>query len=224
MKVSEVYRAPQGEGPCLGVPSVFVRLAICNLKCVWCDTPFTWDTRLGPIAYDQATPAELAKSVEQLNTGHVVFTGGEPMLQSSELMETMNLLGYGYLIEVETAGTVMPTPEMLNRVHQWNVSPKLENSGNPIEKREVPDVLRRFSAMPNAWFKFVIKSSQDLLEVQELQRKYQLVKSHVILMPEGTDSAESLKNSVWVSEAAEGLGYRFTPRLHVLLYGKERGR
>src|SRR3954462_4202640 len=87
MKVSELFYSIQGEGKLMGVPSVFVRASGCNLRCVWCDTPYaSWDPE-GP----DVSVAEILRRVCEFNCDHVVLTGGEPMIMP-EIVELCSLL------------------------------------------------------------------------------------------------------------------------------------
>ena len=74
----------------------------------------------------------------------------------------------GHRIEVETNGTIQPISSLRQNVAQWNVSPKLANSGNAARRRVVDAPLRWFGQSQNAWFKFVIDVPADLDEVTEL--------------------------------------------------------
>src|SRR5215469_9962101 len=76
LKIAEIFYSLQGEGSLVGVPSVFVRTSGCNLRCVWCDTPYTsWH----PEGEERTLPSIVAE-VEQYPARHVVVTGGEPMI------------------------------------------------------------------------------------------------------------------------------------------------
>ena len=76
MRVAEIYRSVQGEGFLSGVESAFVRASGCNLRCWYCDTPFTSWTPEG----DDLAVEEILSRVVELGASHVVLTGGEPML------------------------------------------------------------------------------------------------------------------------------------------------
>ncbi|MBI4908810.1 MAG: 7-carboxy-7-deazaguanine synthase QueE, partial [Acidobacteria bacterium] len=120
MKISEIFYSIQGEGVLAGVPSVFVRTSGCNLRCVWCDTPYTsWS----PEGVDM-TIAAIVERVAADSKGHVVVTGGEPMIQPQIGELTRALRGLGQHITIETAGTVAPEVEC----DLMSISPKLSNS------------------------------------------------------------------------------------------------
>ncbi|HEY7391081.1 MAG TPA: 7-carboxy-7-deazaguanine synthase QueE, partial [Bryobacteraceae bacterium] len=102
MKIAEVFYSVQGEGSLVGVPSVFVRTSGCNLRCVWCDTPYaSWNPEGQELSLDQIV-AEVKKHAAK----HVVVTGGEPMIAPEIVPLTKRLRQLGLHITVETAGTV----------------------------------------------------------------------------------------------------------------------
>ena len=211
----------------MGVPSVFLRLATCNLACRWCDTKYTWDWQ----NFDYQTEVmeldrgEIERRVRAFDCTHVVITGGEPMLQQADLEPLVeSLAADGYTFEVETNGTIVPNPGMLRHIGQWNVSPKLRTSGNTPEERQIPLALEAFARLPEAYFKFVVTGESDIDEVCALRDRYNLPPDRVLLMPEGRTPDALEKKSSWISEACMKHGFRFTTRLHILLWGDERGR
>jgi organic radical activating enzyme len=173
----------------------------------------------------QVGVAEVARQVCVLALENVVITGGEPLLQQRQLVELATVLKRaGKRIEVETSGTVQPGDVLSTNIDQWNVSPKLANSRNHDDKRKVPEVLNHFASQPNAFFKFVVVAPDDLLEVEELVAQYSLNPAHVLLMPEGRTPKDVMERSSWLAAACQTHGYRFTTRLHVILWGDKRGR
>ena len=207
----------------MGVPSVFLRLATCNLSCRWCDTKYTWDWQ----NFDYETEvADLEESeVQAFDCSHLVITGGEPMLQQAGLAPLVKSLSEeGYTFEVETNGTIVPAPEMLRYIGHWNVSPKLHTSGNPSAGSQVPSALEVFAGLPEAYFKFVVTGESDVGEVCALRDRYGLEPDRVLLMPEGRTPDALARKSAWLSEACVKNGFRFTTRLHIILWGDERGR
>src|SRR6476469_5476749 len=120
MKSSEIFYSLQGEGWLVGVPSVFVRASGCNLRCTWCDTPYTsWEPE-GP----DVSVEEIVRQVRAFDTKHVVLTGGEPMIMPEIVPLAEALKSHGHHITIETAATVFkPLPLGLA-----SLSPKLSNS------------------------------------------------------------------------------------------------
>ncbi|MGE5183506.1 MAG: hypothetical protein ACM31C_15650 [Acidobacteriota bacterium] len=194
-----------------------------------CDTKYTWDwtshdRSLEVIELDEAVCAERVSEIGGSNVHNVVVTGGEPLLQQPALVTlARSLRARGLRIEVETNGAIEPTSELAGLVDQWNVSPKLESSGNRRSARLRVGPLSWFSGAPNASFKFVVSRPEDLVEVEALQRQFEIPAGRVILMPEGTDADALAGRSTWIAEECARRGYRFSTRLHVLLWGSRRG-
>lgn len=219
----EIFATVQGEGISAGVPAVFVRLADCNLRCTWCDTKYTWDWKRYDkkastiaLSLDEIRAAILEAAGEGVRT--VVFTGGEPLLQQAELAELAAMLDHR--LEVETNGTIVPNEALAARVEQWNCSPKLASSGNGERARLKPEVLAWFAARPNAQIKLVVTSEEDVAEVRALG----LPAEKIILTPEGTDATMLSERSRWLAGQCTTHGYRMGTRLHVFVWGAERGR
>ena len=171
MRIAEVFYSIQGEGSLVGVPSVFVRTSGCNLRCTWCDTPYTsWNPEGA-----ETSVADLVRGVDLFGARHVVVTGGEPMLapQISEL--TLALKAAGQHITVETAGTVFVsvTADLMS------ISPKLANSTPHTREggrwaaqherlRLQPAVLRKLLGHYEYQLKFVIAAAEDMGEVRQI--------------------------------------------------------
>ncbi len=223
----EVFYSLQGEGATIGTPTVFLRLALCNLTCTWCDTRYTWDWKHYDFKREVlALPAEeLERRIVEFGCPHLVITGGEPLMQQQKLAPlALSLRQRGFYIEVETNGTLAPSAAMVAAVSQWNVSPKLANSGNSPQRREVPQALAAFRDLSNSYFKFVLVEPADLEEVCRLVERYALPPQRTILMPEGTTPEAITARGKWVAQACAQRGFRFSTRLHILLWGDERGR
>ncbi|GIW18758.1 7-carboxy-7-deazaguanine synthase QueE [Tepidiforma sp.] len=221
----EIFASIQGEGVSMGLPSTFVRLAICNLRCRWCDTAYTWDwARFERAASTLVLAADdVAEAVRALPPRNVVVTGGEPLLQRRQLVPLIAALrAEGYRFEVETNGTVGPGP-LAGLIDQFNVSPKLAHSGNEGLRRIAPAALRELAATGRAWFKFVVAEPADLAEVREVCAAAEIAPGRVVLMPEGTSAAVLAERGRWLAELCARDGYRFSTRLHILLWGDRRG-
>lgn len=195
-----------------------------------CDTPYTWDwseydpkaetMTMDPVAVAERVEVEAGEAVR-----NVIFTGGEPMIQQAHLEPVARRLAEaGFHLEVETNGTVVPTDGMARAIDQWNVSPKLATSGNRASAREVPEALEWFARSPAAWWKFVITVPEDVDEVMEIVQRYGVPRERVILMPEGVDPETALERSRWLAETCQETGFRLGERLHIYMWGAQRGR
>ncbi|QOV91105.1 7-carboxy-7-deazaguanine synthase QueE [Humisphaera borealis] len=228
MKLSELFYSIQGEGKLVGVPSVFIRASGCNLRCTWCDTPYaSWNPE-----GDDVPVAEIMRQVAAIGAKHVVITGGEPMIMPDIEDLCVALKSAGHHITIETAATVWKdVPHDLA-----SLSPKLANS-TPTEREEGKyaaaherqrlnySVIQRFiDSAPVFQLKFVVAGEADLTEIEQiLARLDDWTPADVLLMPEGTDAATLNSRTHWVSEVCKKRGYRFCPRLHVMMYGNRRG-
>src|SRR5512142_50016 len=120
LKIAELFYSIQGEGALIGVPSVFVRTSGCNLRCSWCDTPYTsWHPEGTELSLGQILDEVLAHPAR-----HVVVTGGEPMIAPEIIPLTERLREASLHITIETAGTVFK-PVACDLM---SISPKLSNS------------------------------------------------------------------------------------------------
>lgn len=223
--ISELFESVQGEGPSVGIPSIFLRLGLCNLQCTFCDTPFTWDFKRFDKSKELVSRAleELAPAIDAYRSLNLVVTGGEPLLQDEALSALLERLPR-HRVEIESAATRMPSDALFARVDQWNLSPKLAGSGNAEGHRIKPEVLSRFAALPKASFKFVIAGEDDLEEVDALVARFSIPAERVILMPEGVSDEVLIPRGRALVERAIERGYRYGHRLHITLYGDERGR
>lgn len=226
LAVSELFGPTlQGEGPSAGRPASFIRLSGCLLACRWCDTPYTWDwTRFDRSAEQRRMPvADVAAWALGQPAGLVVITGGEPLLQARQLAGLVPALtGAGLEVEIETSGTLAPPPALAGEGVTFNVSPKLANSGMPAARRIRGEALRALAGSGRARFKFVATGLGDLDEIAGLREAYGL--DPVWVMPEGTTSAAVLDGMRLLADEVIARGWHLAPRLHVLLWGDQRGR
>lgn len=224
--VAEVFGPTfQGEGPSVGRRAGFVRLGRCNLDCSWCDTPYTWDwDRYDPTSeLRRESVATILEQLDAMRPEMVVVTGGEPLLQQRRLVPLLQACAArGWPVEIETNGTIAPDDRLRALVGQWNVSPKLANSGIPLDKRIRAEALASLRATGTAVFKFVVTQAADLDEVVDLVEAHEL--EPVWIMPEGTDPTTLLEHARQLAGPVLDRGWNLTLRLHVLLWGDERGR
>jgi 7-carboxy-7-deazaguanine synthase len=222
MKIAEIFYSLQGEGSLLGVPSVFVRTSGCNLRCSWCDTPYTsWQPEGEEMAVDEILARVLVHPAR-----HAVLTGGEPMIQPQLIPLSRALRQAGWHITIETAGTV----DADVACDLMSISPKLANS-TPIgdwairheNTRINLPVLRTLMAKCAYQLKFVVAAPADLAEIRSLIATLGADPGNVILMPEGRSPELLRERSLWLAPLCLEHGYRLSPRLHVDLWGDRRG-
>lgn len=228
LRIAEVFSSIQGEGIWVGTPSTFVRVSGCNLRCVWCDTPYaSWEP--------EGDTLEVSRVLQQVYTfpnRHVVVTGGEPLL-FDPIEELVGALAESdCIVTIETAGTVHRTlPCGL-----MSISPKLANSTPPESSgwRDRHEATRLQTAVLQALIsehayqlKFVVNPDEGLHDLDEIDAILSALKGvnqeRVVLMPEGTDSATLARRSALLVPVCVERGWRLSPRLHVDLFGNTRG-
>jgi len=247
MRIAELFHSIQGEGRLAGVPSVFVRTSGCNLRCWFCDTPYTsWEPE-----GEQRTVDDLLREIDAIDCGHVVVTGGEPMLFDEVVPLTQRLRERGRHITIETAGTVdFPVAADL-----MSISPKLANStptedathaegiggirgltsparrddagwaARHDERRHRPEVIRRLIRDYDYQLKFVIDVPDDVGDVERWLAEFpQVTPDRVYLMPQAIDRETLTEKTRWLAEIVKAHRWRLSPRLHVDLWGNTRGR
>jgi 7-carboxy-7-deazaguanine synthase len=223
LKISEIFYSVQGEGMLVGVPSVFVRTSGCNLRCGWCDTPYTSWRPEG----EERSVDSIMEEVNSYGASHVVITGGEPMIAPGMDELTHRLTQH---LTIETAGTV----DAHVRCDLMSISPKLANStphardnGRWADQHErlryQPEILRRLIQLYPYQLKFVITEPGDLKQVNAIVSDIGALRSRVVLMAEGIDAVILAERGRWLADIAKQEGFRMTPRLHIDLWGNRRG-
>jgi 7-carboxy-7-deazaguanine synthase len=226
MKINEIFYSLQGEGFLAGVPSVFVRIDGCPLRCRWCDTKYAWDQKAGK----NYSINKIIQTVQQWPCKFVVTTGGEPMVNPDLPKLVQELKAADKHITIETAG-IAYIPDM--PCDLMSISPKLSNS-NPkdpalakIHKDSRLDlaVLSKLIDSYQFRLKFVVDSEADLPEIQQtLEKLGNVDKEKVMLMPQAATRDELLLKSPMVAEMCKQTGFAFSQRLQVLLWNNQKGR
>ena len=225
--ISEIFRSRQGEGRLTGTDSLFVRLSGCNLRCWFCDTPYTsWEPDGSQVSLD-----EIIRQVADAPSTHVVITGGEPMLSPQLTELTQKIQALGRHVTIETAGTIV------QEVHcdLMSISPKLSNSTPSAERagawrkrheatRHRADVIQRLIEGYDYQLKFVVDTSDDLVEVDRYLSEFPAVEpGHVWLMPQGIAIAELRQRETWLGPHCQSRGFQLCSRRQIEWYGNKRG-
>jgi 7-carboxy-7-deazaguanine synthase len=232
MQIAEIYQSLQGEGLLAGTPSVFVRTSGCNLRCHWCDTPFTsWEPTGTPMAV-----GEIVTAVEAFGRRHVVVTGGEPLLFPETVAVCRELRQRGHHVTIETAATVLPEPPSRDPIADlMSISPKLASSGPPADTpggwaarhaatRRRDDVLETLMRHAPWQLKFVIDSPADLAEAEGwlADLGVHVAGGAVLMMPQGANADDLARTTAWLAAACERRGYRLAHRHHIEWFGHAR--
>lgn len=224
MKIAEIFHSVQGEGKLAGAPSVFVRTSGCNLRCVWCDTPYTsWN----PEGKEQSVD-EIVRTVLGHKSKYAVVTGGEPLIAPGVVDLTAKLRAEGLHITIETAGTVSADVAC----DLMSISPKLAHS-TPVDDprwaqvhertRLRYDVLEQLRDEYQCQWKFVVAAPDDIDEIDQIAQRLKLNPDDVLLMAEGRSPAAIADKAQWIVPLCLERGYRYSPRIHVDIWGDKRG-
>lgn len=226
MRIAEIFYSVQGEGCLVGMPSIFVRASGCNLRCVWCDTPYTSWRPQG----EEWNVKQILREISNYPSRHVVVTGGEPLLAPDLEELATELKQSGKHITVETAATIYK-PIACNLV---SMSPKLANStpwqrangqfAAMHEARRLDiSVIQQFINGYDYQLKFVVEQRTDFDEIRAIVGALDRVDpARVLIMAQGTTRSQLRAKTPWIVELCKTFGYRFTPRLHIELYGNRR--
>ena len=227
--VSEIFESIQGEVNYAGIYCLFIRFQFCNLTCNWCDTKFSWSEKSGN--FKEYTAEELRKIIQESKPHHIIFTGGEP-----SLFKLDNLVVEGKMFHVESNATIIPieplTLELKDKTQvirdamvvdiikkfNWVISPKLSNS----RQKSIENSLKYWSTFENCIFKFIVKSSFDFDEIEQVVTLFNIDKLRVYIGLEGFTLQSQLQPEL-VDEIIKH-GYNYSPRLHVVLWGATRGK
>jgi len=206
LRVYEIFRSVQGEGIMMGVPTAFVRLEGCNLRCRWCDTKFSYE------GGREMELDEIVETVERFGLKEVCVTGGEPLLQ--DIMPLLQrLLADGYHILLETNGSLNISDHLIDGVlisMDWKVPSSGESDkmllDNLVHLRESDQI------------KFVVENADDLAYVAKFLKDVD-IKAPAVVQPVGGLNLEWLVDAVLTN----GIDVRVMPQLHKFIWGEERG-
>lgn len=232
LPINELFYSLQGEGKLAGMPSVFVRTSGCNLRCWFCDSYHTsWEPTHAWLDIDTIVD----RVTDHEEAGHVVVTGGEPMMHEETVVLLERLSATDHHTTVETNGTIYRNAA----IDLASISPKLASStptrgNNPKgggewtdrheDRRIDMDALCRMVENYDFQLKFVVTGRDDMPEINRLVDRLReaagvpIRDSNVLLMPEGATRDRLMETRDVTSELAMEHGYQYTPRLHVDLW------
>lgn len=210
LRVCEIFYSIQGESLRAGSPCVFVRLSGCNLRCSYCDTLYAHE------GGDERTAAHIIDSVGQYPCRLVEITGGEPLVQEETPLLVSGLLDHGYMVLLETNGTI--TADGLDSRCVRIVDVKCPGSGEA--QRFNPAVLTGLG--PRDEVKFVISDRGDYEYARDFLPRLAPISLAAIHFSPVMTRLPVAELAAWI--LADGLDVRCMPQLHRLIWpDRERG-
>jgi len=210
LKLTEIFRSLQGEADSVGIPTIFVRLTGCPLRCQYCDTAYAFHG-------GQWWPLdEILARVRELEATHVCVTGGEPLAQPAVFDLMTALCDAGYRVSLETSGA-MPLERVDSRVIKV-VDLKTPGSGEEARNRYVE--LEWLSSTD--LIKFVITDRADYEWSRTQLRERDLARRCTVLFSPSHAQLAARELADWVLE--DRLPVRFQIQLHKYLWGDVPGR
>jgi 7-carboxy-7-deazaguanine synthase len=235
LRIQERFVSIQGEGILAGVPSSFVRVSGCNLRCVWCDSPASSWAPVG-----EQVGLDVLESFCHRGPRHVVLTGGEPLLFREVAELASRLSRAGHHVTVETAATTWMDGLTCDLV---SLSPKLAHStprGRALPtwvdrheaRRWQPAVVRRLMSAFEWQLKLVVRAldraalDDDVREVEVMLDALEVSgrdRERVLLMPECVDASRLGDDYARLAPVCQERGFRVGPRLHITAFGHTPG-
>lgn len=210
LRITEIFYSLQGESNTVGLPTVFIRLTGCPLRCIYCDTAYAF-TGGKKIEID-----EIIAQVEQYGTRYITVTGGEPLAQPSCLELMTKLLDKGYFVSLETSGAIDMSAVDSRAVKVMDI--KTPGSGE-LSKNLYKNIEYLTSTDQ---VKFVIGSGEDyewsktVLTEYNLPARCEILFSPVMGQQDPTELAEKILH--------DRLPVRFQIQLHKILWDNAQGK
>ncbi len=193
----------------MGIPTVFVRLTGCNLDCEWCDTEYA------KTEGKKFTIGQILAEVDKFRCNQICITGGEPMCQSETPKLIDKLLGAGYLVTLETNGSINLEELECSPILMISMDIKCPSSG----QADKMDFSNMENLGPTDQLKFIISGQEDYDYAKGIIQKYQPTCVIIMTVVDGTNLKELVE---WVLQ--DKLDVRVLPQLHKIIWGNERGR
>lgn len=210
LNVTEIFYSLQGESRTIGIPTVFIRLAGCPLRCSYCDTSFAYEQG------EKISIKSILDTVAQFQPRYVTVTGGEPLAQDESLMLMASLCDAGYNTSLETGG-MLDVSQVDQRVVKV-VDLKTPGSGE-CESNYYGNIDHLQS---HDQIKFVICNEEDYIWAREQLEEWELVERCEILFSPCHERQNATELAEWILQ--DNLPVRFQLQLHKQLWGDKRGK
>jgi 7-carboxy-7-deazaguanine synthase len=227
LRLTEIFHSVQGEGTTVGLPTTFIRLTGCSLRCSWCDTTYSF------YGGEDWSFDRVLERLAPIKTKRVCITGGEPLDQHDACLELMGrLLREGYFVVLETSGSldVGPTDKLEPR-ERLQISMDVKCPASNMQKRNRLENIALLR--PHDQLKFVISDRRDYEFARAILSTHR-PRSEILMQPMWTspdpvaptriegEQADLAKLSEWVLE--DGLDIRIGTQLHKVIWGHAKGR
>jgi 7-carboxy-7-deazaguanine synthase len=209
LKITEIFYSLQGEACNVGLPTVFIRLTGCPLRCTYCDTAYAFT------GGEWMDIESIVDRVKKYNTSHITVTGGEPLAQKNCIELLRRLCDLDYDVSLETSGAIL-----VDRVDSRVV--KVVDLKTPASGEEGKNKFENIAYLkPTDQIKFVICDENDYLWSKRIMDEYQLEKKCEVLFSPGREQLDATTLANWVLR--DQLNVRFQIQLHKYLWGDKPG-
>jgi 7-carboxy-7-deazaguanine synthase len=210
LRVSEIFHSIQGESTRVGLPTTFIRLTGCPLRCVWCDTEYAF------AGGTLMSLLDIQESVAAVGCATVCITGGEPLAQKASLSLLAALCDAGYSVSLETSGalSIADVDPRVSRVVDLKAPGSGESSKNLWSNIEL--------LTPHDELKLVLASEADYLWAKEILASHRLTQCCPVLFSPVADRLNPAQLAEWILR--DRLAVRFQLQMHKAIWGSERGR
>ena len=209
LKITEIFYSLQGEALNVGLPTVFIRLTGCPLRCTYCDTEYAFT------GGEWMDVDAIIDSIEQYNARHVMVTGGEPLAQKNCIELLQKLCDTGYSVSLETSGAIL-----IDKVDQRVV--KVVDIKTPASNEESKNRFENFDLLtPKDQVKFVICDENDYQWSKQLVEQLKLTDVCEVLFSPAYQQQDATELAEWILR--DRLNVRFQFQLHKYLWGDKPG-
>lgn len=209
LKIHEIFYSIQGESSRIGLPTVFVRLTGCPMRCVYCDTAYAFS------GGSNIEVSDIVAKVAEFGTKYVTVTGGEPLAQKDCHVLLKTLCDNGYSVSLETGGAIDTTPVDL----RVSVILDVKTPGSGEVENNVWSNLNHLK--PSDEVKFVLCSRADYEWAKEILNKHNITDKCPVLFSPVYSQVNPTELAEWV--LADKLPVRMQMQLHKILWGEKPG-
>lgn len=210
LRITEIFYSLQGETKTVGIPTVFIRLTGCPLRCQYCDTTYAFQ------GGHWQTIVEILEQVANYNATHVTVTGGEPLAQKECLTLLSQLCDANYEVSLETSGALDVSkvdPRVIKVID-------IKTPGSGEMQRNLFENIHHL--LPHDQIKFVICDKEDYEWSKQIITQYRLINRYQILFSPSYEQLAAAQLADWI--LADRLKVRFQLQLHKVLWGDVHGK